>query len=46
MMASEDIFIVIAPSVFSTIASQRNEILNHQWVNYHSLTKRGTLKTG
>jgi len=26
MMVAEDIFIVIAPSVFSIIASQRNEI--------------------
>ena len=44
MMVSEDLFIVIAPSGFSISPLNAMRYMNHQWLNYHSLTQRGTLK--
>ncbi len=44
MMVSEDLFIVIAPSGFSISPLNAMRLMYHQSLNYHSLTKRGTLK--
>ena len=43
-MVSEDIFIVIAPSVFSIIASQRNEICEPPVVKLSQLNQKGYIK--
>lgn len=44
MMVAEDIFIVIAPSDSRLSPLNVMSLINHQSLNYHSLTKRGTLK--
>jgi len=43
-MVSEDIFIVIAPSVFSIIASQRNEICEPPVVKLSHLNQKRYIK--
>jgi len=43
MMVSEDVFIVIAPSGFSISPLNVMRYMNHQSLNYHSSTQRGTL---
>lgn len=43
-MVAEDIFIVIAPSVFSIIASQRNEICEPPVVKLPQLNQKRYIK--